>query len=563
MHCKIYFREKNGDNWGPVDSLSNVINSDTYTTTQPSVGIDEKSGKEILFFVTDRLVDTTDNIRDLNIWCSYRGEKGEWEEPGYIDSINTDGEDVTPFFYTPTQTLYFSSNGWRNLGGFDIYSIQKNGMEWGTIDGMGLPLNSSYDEMYYTINAEGSAAYMSSNRPGGSCDPQDSLCVCNDIYKAPQICLKVRTFNELTRLPLFGTEVVLDEANMNSPKKQSKLDSHIYDFFVGFDRSYSVDGTKIDRWIPDRKEFNTIDAKGGACDTVDLYLKPLVDVDVFTFDKTTGEPLPGCKVEISLVDDIKGRADSADVIQYNFGLNFGKRYKIVATKKGYNTDTSFKTVTDNIAFEPKTLRDELYLCKLPTIDTIRLYFANDEPGPHTRKDTISTSNYSETYDSYLKIKPDFYKNNAYGDRAKVDAFFNTIISEGEKLDTFTSNLFTYLKLLNEGQTLTVVVKGFASPLGPKDKGSYNYALSKRRIDSIRKYFKENLSPDEYAKLKVKSVPNGDRTSPPTVPKTGKAAEFGIDSSKERRVEIIAIRLSPGACLDLTNIPTEPIPTKSY
>jgi outer membrane protein OmpA-like peptidoglycan-associated protein len=115
---------------------------------------------------------------------------------------------------------------------------------------------------------------------------------------------------------------------------------------------------------------------------------------------------------------------------------------------------------------------------------------------------------------------------------------------------------TYLKLLNEGETLTLVVRGFASPLGPKDKGSYNYALSKRRIDSIRKYFKEKLPAGEYKKLRVKSVPNGDKTSPPTVPKTGRAAEFGIDSSKERRVEIIAIRLSPGACIDLKSIPTE-------
>ena len=109
---------------------------------------------------------------------------------------------------------------------------------------MGAPVNSSYDEMYYTINAKGSAAYMSSNRPGGSCDPLDSLCICNDIYRMPQICLDVRTFNKLTTLPLFGTEVVLKENDMGTPDVQSKPDDYIYSFFVGHNRSYAVDGTK-------------------------------------------------------------------------------------------------------------------------------------------------------------------------------------------------------------------------------------------------------------------------------------------------------------------------------
>jgi hypothetical protein len=81
-------------------------------------------------------------------------------------------------------------------------------------------------------------------------------------------------------------------------------------------------------------------------------------------------------------------------------------------------------------------------------------------------------------------------------------------------------------------------------------------LSKRRIDSIRQYFKNNLVAEEYAKLRVVAVPNGANLSPKTVPRRGLEAIFGINSSEERRVEIIAIRLSPGACLDLKNIPTE-------
>jgi hypothetical protein len=582
MHCKIYYRDKNGDAWGAVDSLSHTINSNTYTVTQPSVGIDIESGKEILFFVTDRLVDTTDHYRDLNIWCSFMEENGEWGEPGFIAEVNSEGEDVTPFFHTPTQTLYFSSNGLRNLGGFDVYSIQKTGTGWGEIKGMGSPLNSSYDEMYYTINTEGSFAYMSSNRPGGSCDPLDSLCVCNDIYRMPQICLEVRTFNELTGLPLFGTEVVLNETNMNSPTKQSKMDSHIYSFFVGFDRSYSVDGTKVDRWLPDMQEFNTFQSKGGGdCEIVDLRLTPLVDVNVHTCDKVTGEPLPGVNVKITLVDETDAGFPKSDKngpdAQSNFKLNFGKKYKIEATKKGYSSDVSYRTMTEDIERIPTTLRDDLCLCKLPPPpDSLRLYFANDEPGPHTRRDTLAVSDYSNLVGTYSGRKGSFLdffrkknKTNSGGlnvdalkaDTSNVNQFFKKVNRGKKRLEGFTSDLLVYLKLTPEGDSITVKIRGYASPIGPKDAGSYNEALSKRRIDSIRKYFKNNLPEDQYTKLRVVAEPNGSRNSPKTVPKFGESAIFGLDSSEERRVEIIGVELS--TCIDLRNISTEAIPNDSY
>jgi outer membrane protein OmpA-like peptidoglycan-associated protein len=158
--------------------------------------------------------------------------------------------------------------------------------------------------------------------------------------------------------------------------------------------------------------------------------------------------------------------------------------------------------------------------------------------------------------SYKGIKSLFYKHNGYKDRDTIDVFFKKIDNGQLRLANFTSDLSTYLKLLNEGETLTVVLRGFASPLGPKDEGSYNYALSKRRIDNIRQYFKNHLPSDEYAKLRVVAVPNGDKKAPNGTPNRGFKAIFGLDSSEERRVEIIALRLSPGACLDLDSIPTE-------
>jgi len=590
MRCKIYFRDKNGDNWGPVDTLSNVINSNTYTATRPSIGVDRETGKELLFFVSDRLVDTTDYNRnqDLNIWCSIKEENGEWGEPGYIDSVNTDGDDVTPFFHTVTQTLYFSSNGLQNLGGFDIYSVQKNGSEWGKPKGMGTPINTSYDELYYTINAEGSMAYMSSNRPGGSCDPKDSLCVCNDIYRIPQICLEIRTFNKLTALPLFGTEVILNETNMNAATSQLKEDSHIYNFFVGFGRSYTVDGTKLDstvnidgtkldstRWLPDMEAFNTNVAFAGECDTIDLFLEPLVNLDVSICEESTGKPLPGAKVEISVVDGSDTgfpKSDQNDASSdYHFDLNFGKKYKIVASKPGYSTKTSFRIITEDIERVPFTLKEELCLpCKpLPPLPkSIKLYFDHDMPGPHTSSATEADTDYSQLANLYKRKKSLFQRmaKNAYGDVDSVGYFFDKIQDGQEKLDVFTSHISEYLiDHVKEGVTLNITMRGFASPIGPADRGSYNHALSQRRIDSVRKQFKkeleidlkerlkENYTAEELkkimAKLDIKEAAEGDKKSFGilNIPTKGLLARFGHKASKERRVEIVGVKLSKYPC----------------
>ena len=587
--CKIFFRDKNGDNWGPVDSLSNLINLDSFTTTQPSVGIDRTNGKEILFFVSDRFVDDSDNDKDLNIWCSYKDENGDWGEPGYIDSVNTDGDDVTPFFHTPTQTLYFSSNGFRNLGGFDIYSIAKDGDNWGTLNGMGKPLNSSYDEMYYTINDLGSMAYMSSNRPGGSCDSLDTLCVCNDIYRMPQICLKVRTFNKLAveksgfgpETALFGTEVVLNEINMNTPVSQSKQDDHVYDFFVGFDKSYAVDGAKEGGWLPDTASLNTAEMKGGVCDTVDLLLEPQVDVNVFTIDDN-GDPLPGCKVEIYLVEgyteyEFSPAKEIENSSQYNFRLVYGQKFRLIASKEGYSTAVSTRTVTDNIDLVPTTLRDELRLCKVPTPPkSLILYFENDMPGPRHRDSLNSNVDYSQLHGDYSNKESfilDFFKkrrkgNSGYGeentfsgengDSVKVASFFRDVSSGQNKLETFTTDLVNYITSLDKGDMLTVEIRGFASPLGPAYGASkYNKSLSQRRIDSVRKYFekrfRQEFSGDEfekqYAKLKVIQVPKGSDESSKKgdVPKRGLLAKLGIKASKERKVEIVGVRLSKNPC----------------
>lgn len=180
IRCDLFYKELDSRNRWKVTSikLPEMINGKDFTVTQPAIGFDSLSQKEILFFVSDR----KGGKGGLDIWYSeIEGEK--FSEPKNLAAVNTEKDDITPFFNNATQTLYFSSDGHKNMGGYDIFKIKKS-TDWGTVEHTGVPLNSSYNDLYFTINGEESKAYFSSNRPGSFYLDKSNKSCCYDIYKA-------------------------------------------------------------------------------------------------------------------------------------------------------------------------------------------------------------------------------------------------------------------------------------------------------------------------------------------------------------------------------------------
>lgn len=558
IKCDIYSRKRETNQWGEKEALSG-INKEGYTSTQPAIGFDEKAGKEVLFFVSDRPTDDEDNVKDLNIWCSYLAD-GTFGAPFYIANVNTAGDDVTPSFNSDTQTLYFSSNGRRNMGGFDIYSISRNLDGWGIVQHMGTPINSSYDDVYYSTNYNGTMAYLSSNRKGAICNEENNLCGCNDIYEIPQIKIKVLTYNKITGEPLNGTEVTLEQLKSKLTDVQSKPNDYQYDYSGNFNVEYQVDAI-LDGYIPDDSLFNTMNVKGGAVIEIPLYLTPAVEVDVLTFNKITGEPLPGATVTLYEVpeDELYADLDSLDSqygpssVQYNYGLNFGKRYMIVGTKPGYSRDTSYRTITTGIPVEPTKLLDELRLCKTPPgPEVVRLYFFNDEPNPDSRSPKTNWS-YQRAYDNYLSYRQDFNVQLGYSpeELTKFERFFEEDVKGGyNDLQEFTRLIKGYLVQMEDDEKLIVMIRGFASPRY-KQASNYNYILTQRRIRSIQNYFDTVGLLDGYeGRVEVREDPKGHETAPEGVSfdmVDVKSSIYSAAASKERRVEITRVLVAPDSC----------------
>lgn len=207
--CQIYYRDRNYDGtWNSAVKLPKHINEKRYTSTQPSVGYDKRLNKYVLYFVSDRL----GGYGGKDIWCSVIERDGAFGKP-YALPINTPGDDITPFYHQPTQTLFFSTCGWNSNGGFDIFHVvKKSEHAWGVPVNMGRLINSKADEFYYTYHTTSKMAYFVSGKIGE--DHMDA-----DIYEANVfVGFHVRVFNKQNQKPLNNAYIEIE--NFDTGEKE-------------------------------------------------------------------------------------------------------------------------------------------------------------------------------------------------------------------------------------------------------------------------------------------------------------------------------------------------------
>lgn len=158
--CDIYYSRWDGEQWTIPLNLGAPVNS-RYKETQPSISPDGRT----LFFSSNR----PGGKGGLDLWKSTLQGDSIWGEPVNLgDSINTAGEEQSPFIHPDNSTLYFSSTGLPGLGRFDLFLTRKNSDGgWSKPLNLGYPLNTNFNEEGLIVNALGNTAYYSSTRDGG------------------------------------------------------------------------------------------------------------------------------------------------------------------------------------------------------------------------------------------------------------------------------------------------------------------------------------------------------------------------------------------------------------
>jgi hypothetical protein len=180
--CEIYTSDFKGGHWTELNLLPPEINQKGSNNTQPAIGY--LGDDEVLFFASDR----SGGEGKMDIWYSKIKKDGSFGKPVNAGKkVNTVEDDITPFYCKPCQDLFFSSTWHKGLGGFDIFKSEFRNNEFSEPHNLGVPINSNYNDIYFSINSQKTAAYLSSNRIGSYFEEKESC--CNDIYmfKIPKI----------------------------------------------------------------------------------------------------------------------------------------------------------------------------------------------------------------------------------------------------------------------------------------------------------------------------------------------------------------------------------------
>lgn len=163
----LYTSRFNDGIWGPPVKLNSNINTSA-SETHACVSDDGLT----LYFTSNR----EGGFGGFDIYRSRIDNEGNWGPPENLGAtINTVFDEATPFITEDEETLYFSSQGHFNIGGFDIFTAKIQGTDWGKPENLGLPFNTTDDDLFFFPLKNGEIAYYSKFKETGYGD--------NDIYR--------------------------------------------------------------------------------------------------------------------------------------------------------------------------------------------------------------------------------------------------------------------------------------------------------------------------------------------------------------------------------------------
>lgn len=156
----IYISKKEGTLWSEPKGAGNLINTradENHATLSPD--------KRTIIFTSNR----KGGYGGWDLYKSSLLPTGEWGDVMNLGpNINTEYDEISPYFHPDGVTLFFSSNGHQTMGGFDVFftNINEKG-ETDDVINLGYPVNTTGDDVFYTITADGKRAYYSSYKKGG------------------------------------------------------------------------------------------------------------------------------------------------------------------------------------------------------------------------------------------------------------------------------------------------------------------------------------------------------------------------------------------------------------
>jgi hypothetical protein len=309
-NCKLMVSFYKNGNWQQPREIEGGVNKDGYTSTQPSLAI--INNEEYLFFASNM----PGGQGKMDIWYSLVKNGTHTKPVNAGKNINSIDDEVTPFYDIFSGALFFSSAWHEGYGGFDIFKSDGIPGKFSAPVNMGFPVNTSWNDLYYTVYPDKYKAYLTSNRKG-SLFKKGPTC-CNDIYEInfpkeeiPADTIPYQSLEDLNKYLPVTLYFHNDEPNPRSTDTLTKLNYiTTYNAYTALTDKYKEEYSK--GLSPEKADKAKEDIENFFTDYVD---KGVADLEIFT-KLLLKELEKGQKIEMT----IKGFASPLAKTDYNVQL---------------------------------------------------------------------------------------------------------------------------------------------------------------------------------------------------------------------------------------------------
>lgn len=331
--CK---REANG-RWSEPEELR-IKNYEKYDRGVVSGATMAQDCKALVLYMTP---DRGSSNNDL--FVCFPQQDGSWSEPKSLGKqINLPGDEMTPYIAADGVTMYFSSNRPGGLGDNDIWMtrrLDKTWTKWSTPVNLGSPINTEGWDAFFTLDAGGEYAYLTSNKDTYGESDIVRVKLLEREKPDPVLLVSGNVYNAKTKQPLSASliyETLPD--GVEAGNGVSDPTDGAFKIVLPYDKNYSIRAS-ADKFFAISENLNLDSMVKAGFKEIhkDLYLVPIeigqvVRLNNVFFDFDKWDLRPESNVELDRVVkllkenpaieiEMSAHTDSKGTDEYNFKLS--------------------------------------------------------------------------------------------------------------------------------------------------------------------------------------------------------------------------------------------------
>jgi len=262
--CQLYYSKKVKGKWAEPKKLTRNVNAPGTTNKHPALS---QSG-DTLYFSSDR----AGGFGGSDIWMSFSSNGTNWSQPKNLGKeINTPFNEISPFFDPVKKRLFFSSNGHRGFGGYDIFLASGHSFDKNQIYNLGYPFNSNKDDVFAIFGK--TKGFLASNRKEGpgkfdvfTFDITDDKAVIAEIAVEQAIAGRNAMFSDDLNFESTEYDLINDLVAVTLAAKLQNIDVILSSVLQDFHNRLSIDDQeRVERIVNSRyrkvseKELNELE----------------------------------------------------------------------------------------------------------------------------------------------------------------------------------------------------------------------------------------------------------------------------------------------------------------